>query len=64
MYNHRRRLGKIEKQLRIEKPHIVNIAGIEMMSDEFEKLLKKISAESKGLQIKEYQALCAGDTEI
>ena len=48
-----RRLNRIEKQLHIEEPYLVNIAGIEMMSDEFEKLLKKISAESKGLQIKE-----------
>lgn len=63
MNNLNRRLSKIEKQLRIEEPHLVNIAGIEMMSDDFEKLLKKISAESKGLQIKEYQPLCAGDTE-
>ena len=58
-----RRLDRIEKKLHIAEPHLVSIAGLEMMSDEFEKLLKEISAESKGLQIKEYHALCAGDTE-
>ncbi len=57
MNNLNRRLGKIEKQLGIEqKPYLVNIAGLEMTSDELDKLLKKISAESKGLPIKEYRA--------
>ena len=35
MDNRNRRLEKIEKKLRIEKPHLVNIAGMEMTSDEF-----------------------------
>ena len=63
MSNLSRRLGKIEKQLHIEKPHLVNIAGFEIMSDELGRLIKKIGAEGRGLQIKEYQAVCAGDTE-
>ena len=49
-------IEKIEKQLHIEKPYLVNIAGIEIMSDEFEKLFKKIQAEGKGLEIKKYPA--------
>ena len=57
MYNLNRRLGKIEKQLHIEKPHIVNIAGLEMTSDELDELLKKIWAESKGLPIREGTAV-------
>ena len=64
MNNITRRLNKAEKALRIDqKPYPVNIAGLEMTSDELDKLLKEIWAEPKGLQIKEYQALCAGDTE-
>ncbi len=62
MSNVSRRLDKIEKQLHIEKPHLVNIAGFEIMSDEFDKLLKEISGKSRGLPIKE-RAVCAGDTE-
>ena len=69
MYNINRRLGKIEKQLHIEKPHIVNIAGMEMSSDEFAELLKEIDGTSKGVlpcqeEVSEYQALYAGDTGI
>ena len=69
MSNLNRRLGKIEKQLHIEKPHIVNIAGMEMTSDEFAELLKEIDGTSKGKlpseeEHREYQALCAEDTGI
>ena len=69
MYNLGRRLAKIEKQLHIEKPHIVNILGMEMSSDEFKKTLEEINGTSKGVlpseeEHREYQALCAGDTEI
>ncbi len=51
MRNITRRLDKAEKQLRIAEPHLVNIVGIEMMSDEFEKLLKEIDGKSRGLPI-------------
>lgn len=69
MNNLNRRLGKIEKQLHIEKPHIVNIAGLEMASDEFEKLLKELDGTSKGVlpseeKIREGMALCARGVEI
>jgi hypothetical protein len=57
MNNLSRRLDKIEKQLHIEKPHIVNIAGMEMMSDELDKLLKEINGKSRGLQIREGTAV-------
>ena len=65
-----RRLGKIEKKLCIsEKPHPVNIAGLEMTSDEFAELLKEIDGTSKGVlpseeEIPECQALYAGTTGI
>ncbi|MCP4263378.1 MAG: hypothetical protein GY774_38610 [Planctomycetes bacterium] len=50
MSNIKRRLEKIEKKLRIEKPHlVVNIAGLEMTSDEFTELLEKINGTSKGV---------------
>lgn len=44
MYNIRKRIDRVEKQLfpPEELPHIVNIGGLEMMSDEFEKLLDLI----------------------
>ncbi len=44
MYNIRKRIDNVEKQLFPPKelPHIVNIGGLEMMSDEFEKLLDLI----------------------
>jgi hypothetical protein len=61
-----RRLGKIEKKLCIgKKPHPVNIAGLEMTSDEFAELLKEIDGTSKGvLPREEERALCAKDTGI
>ena len=68
MYNLGKRLGKIEKKLCIgKKPHPVNIAGLEMTSDEFAELLKEIDGTSKGVlpsqeEFLEYQALCAEDT--
>ena len=53
MHNLSRRLKKAEKQLCIgEKPYPINIAGIEMMSDEFKKLIRKIQAESKRIPVK------------
>ena len=66
MGNIHRRLGKIEKQLHIEKPHPVNIAGLEMTSDEFAELLKEIDGTSKGKLPTESEklALCTGDTKI
>ncbi len=57
MYNIPRRLEKAEKQLRIEEPHLVTLLGVEMTSDELDKLLKKIWAESKGLPIREGTAV-------
>ena len=66
MSNLNRRLGKIEKQLHIEKPHIVNIAGMEILSDEFTELLNKIDGGKGKLpcqeEITEYQAIHAGGT--
>lgn len=61
MNNLNRRLGKIEKQLHIEKPHIVNILGMEVSSDEFKKILEEINGKTKGVlpcqkEISEYQA--------
>ena len=61
MYNLGRRLAKIEKQLHIEKPHIVNIAGMEVSSDEFKKILEEINGKTKGVlpcqeETSEYQA--------
>ncbi len=53
MSNITRRLNKAEKALRIEEPHLINIAGFEMSSDELDKLLKEISGKSRGLPIKE-----------
>lgn len=74
MSNLSRRLDKIEKKLRIEKPHSVNIMGMEVMSDEFEKILEEINGKTKGILPSqdtndssgraEYQASCAEDTEI
>ncbi len=60
-----RRLEKAEKQLCVSKPPVVfeytDENGveqrIEMSSADFDRLLKEIWAESKGLQIKEYQAI-------
>ena len=67
MNNLGRRLGKVEKQLHIEKPHIINIAGMEIMPDELDKLLKEINGKSRGLpiqdRIREYESsykICAG----
>lgn len=48
-----RRLSKAEKALHVEEPHLVNIAGFEIMSDELAELIREIWAESKGLPIKE-----------
>jgi len=49
-----RRIDKLEKQLCIsEKPHLVNIAGLEIRSDELDKLLKEINGKSRGLPIDE-----------
>lgn len=70
MYNLGRRLGKIEKKLGVgKKPNLVNIAGMVMTSDELKKVLKEIDGTSKGVlpseeEFREYQALCAEDTEI
>ncbi|MHC4112870.1 MAG: hypothetical protein ACYSUY_17485 [Planctomycetota bacterium] len=69
MNNLNRRLGKIEKQLGFDqKPYSVNIAGLEMASDEFAELLKEIDGTSKGKlpseeEISEYQAMYARGTE-
>jgi hypothetical protein len=65
MSNIHRRLGKIEKQLHIEEPHPVIIAGMEMASDEFAELLKEIDGTSKGKlpseeEISEYQTMYDG----
>ena len=49
MYNLGRRLGNIEKQLHIEKPHLVNILGMEMTSDEFKQILEEINGKTKGV---------------
>jgi hypothetical protein len=50
MINFNKRLEKIEKKLHIgEKPHLVNIAGMVMTSDEFAKLLEEIDGSSKGV---------------
>ena len=65
-----RRIERLEKQLGSdEKAHLVNIAGMEMASDEFAELLKEIDGNSKGVlpseeEFREYQALCAEDTGI
>ncbi len=70
MYNLGRRLDKIEKKLCIgEKPHHVNIAGMEMTSDELVELLKEIDGNSKGVlpseeEYLEYQAMYHGGVEI
>ena len=48
MSNINRRLEKIANKLHIEKPHLVNIAGMEMTSDEFAELLREIDGTSKG----------------
>jgi len=53
MNNITRRLSKAENALRIEEPHIVNIAGYEIMSDDLDELIRDIGAEGKGLPIKE-----------
>ena len=68
MSNIHRRLVKAEKQLHIEKPHIVNIAGMEIISDELGKLLKEINGKSRGLPCEEkfrkYQTIHARGAEI
>ncbi len=69
MSNINRRLEKIEKKLRIEKPHPVIVVGMEMTSDEFAELLKEIDGTSKGVlpreeEIREGMALCAGGVKI
>ncbi len=48
-----RRLNKAEKALRIEEPHLVDLAGFEIRSDELDELLKEISGKSRGLPINE-----------
>jgi len=61
VYNHRRRLEKAEKQLCVNEPPVVfeytDKNGveqrIEMSSADFDKLLKEIRGESKGLPIRE-----------
>ena len=68
MYNLGRRLDRAEKRLRVGEPHPVNIAGMEVSSDEFKKIMEEIDGTSKGVlpseeEISEYQDLCAGDTE-
>ena len=57
MNNITSRLSKAEKALRIEEPHLVNIAGFEIMSDELGELIREIGAEGKGLPIKEGTAV-------
>jgi hypothetical protein len=52
-----RRLNKAEKALRIEEPHLVTLLGVEMSSADFDRLLKEIRAESKGLPIREGTAV-------
>ncbi len=69
MSNINRRLEKIEKKLRIEKPHPDIVAGMEMASDEFAELLKEIDGTSKGKlpseeEIQEYQTIYDGCAEI
>ena len=43
MYNIHKRIDKVEKQLFPPKelPHIVNIGGLEMSSDEFKEFMEK-----------------------
>jgi hypothetical protein len=54
MSNINRRLEKAEKQLGVgQKLQLVNIAGLEITSDELDELLKEIRAESKGLPVRE-----------
>ena len=57
MKNISRRLNKAEKALHIEEPHLITLLGVEMTSADFDKLLKEIWAESKGLPVKEYRAM-------
>jgi len=57
MKNISRRLDKIEKKLRIKKPHLITLLGVEMSSDDLDELLKKIRAESKGLPVREGTAV-------
>ena len=52
MSNLNRRLGKIEKQLHIEEPHLITLFGVEMMPDELGKLLKEINGKTRGLPIR------------
>ena len=50
MSNFNKRIERIEKQLHInKKPHLVNIAGMEMTSDDFAELLEEIDGSSKGV---------------
>jgi hypothetical protein len=70
MYNVRKRVDRIERKFFPPErpPHVVNIGGLEMMSDELLGLLEGIarSGKSRGLpteeEYQEYMALCAGDT--
>ena len=70
MSNINRRLAKIEKKLCIgEKTRLANILGMEVTFDEFREILEAINGKTKGVlpseeEHREYQALCAGDTEI
>ena len=65
MSNINRRLEKAEKQLCVNEPPVVFEytdengveQGIEMSSAEFDRLLKEISAESKGLPVREGAAV-------
>ena len=65
MYNHRRRLEKAEKQLCVSEPPVVfeytDKNGveqrIEISSSDFDRLLKEIGAESKGLPVREGTAV-------
>ena len=65
MYNHRRRLEKVEKQLCVNEPPVVfeytDKNGVEqrigMSSADFDRLLKEIRAESKGLLVREGTAV-------
>jgi hypothetical protein len=65
VYNHRRRLEKAEKQLCVNEPPVVfeytDENGVEqraeMSSADFDRLLREISAESKGLPVREGAAV-------
>ena len=57
MKNIGRRLNKAEKALHIEEPHLVTLLGVEMSLADFDRLLKEIWAESKGLPVREGTAV-------